>query len=234
MNQLNKIVIGIWANGSSQPLQRIGLIILAIGIFSCIFWVFESPNYYNIIDILFDPRYYPGHSDALFYKLYIYFIPLGLILSWGYPFLKKIKSWVLKEPTNDNFLYFQKRNELTEFISNNWDFKKANNKPALGYISKVLSPDESYKEALELGLINVGDSYVLHTDVLLITKYGEELVFAPCDALGADLKVGDFVLLATLGNEKRQDWHYVLIAKLKPIYNATKKGWVIESDYRIK
>lgn len=234
IHKIKLLFESIWLNGTSQPLQRVGIIILTIGVLSCILYYFQSPSSYNVQDILFDSDYYPRYRDLFFYKLYIYFIPLGFILSWGYPLLQKIQSWVLNNSKNDRFLYFQKRNELTEFIRKNWDFKKANNRPALGYVSQVLSPDESYKEALKFGFIKPDDKHVLHTDVLLITEHGEQLIFAPCDALGAELKIGDFVLLATYGSDERQDWHYVLIAKLKPIYNTTKKGWVIDSDYRIR
>lgn len=234
MHKIKHLSKRIWLNGSTEPTQRIGLIILGLGLLSLFFYAVQSPSYYSLMDILFDPDYYPNRRDSLFYKLYIYFIPLGLVLSWGYPLLQKIKSWVLKEAPKDKFIQFEKRNELTNFIRKNWDLRKGKHKPALGYVSRVLSPNESYREALELGLINSGDQHVLHVDVLLITEQGEELVFAPCESLGADLQVGDFVMLATLGNADAQDWHYVLIAKLKPIYNVTKKGWVIDSDYIVK
>lgn len=234
INKIISLIKIFWIKGTSQPIQRVGLIILAIGVMSCTLYSIQSPNHYDIQDILLDPDYYPRYRDPIFYKLYVYFIPLGFLLSWGYPLLQKIQSWILNKPKGDKFLHFQKRKELTEFIRKNWDFKKANNRPALGYVSQVLSPDESYKEALELGFIKPGEKHVLHTDVLLITEHGEQLVFAPCEALGANLSIGDFVLLATYGSEERQDWHYELIAKLRPIYNASKKGWVIESDYKIK
>lgn len=219
----------ILMSGIQTPPQRIGFLILILGIASIVGWFLKRQMDFGDV---FDPYYFPDKRDFIFFHLYLYLIPLGILLTWGFPLIKIIKEWVIGD--NKNIIVFSKRQELTNFIRKTWDLEKGNLKPALGYVSSVLTPDESYKEALQLGIINQGDKHVLHVDVLLITEHGEELVFAPCDCLVANLNVGDFVMLATFGNGLRQDWHYTLIAKLEPAYNKKGKGWIISQDYRIK
>lgn len=82
----------IWIYGSKEPAQRIGIIILTIGLFSFTCWFFKSDLYLE--DVL-DPSYFPKRRDYFFFHLYLYLIPLGLVMSWGYEILLNIKKWVL-------------------------------------------------------------------------------------------------------------------------------------------
>lgn len=82
----------IWSYGTSTPVQRIGVIILAIGLVSLFSWMFKEGLDFEDI---FNEYYFPEDRDSIFFHLYFYFIPLGLILSWGYQLLVIIKRWVI-------------------------------------------------------------------------------------------------------------------------------------------
>lgn len=229
MNEIKKI----WEYGSKEPIQRIGIIIFIFGVFSLFLWMIKENL--NLIE-LFDYGNFPQKRDSIIFHLFIYFIPLGLIFSFGYNVLLKIKNWVLgNKPKEDDYLVFTKRSELTNYVIKKGFGEKRDRRYMCGYVSKVLSPEESRKEALELNLISELETHVLHVDVLLITNNGEELVFAPSNSLSADLKIGDFVLVGAIKNStfSEASWHYTLDAKLRPIYNKKGDGWVIDQDYRV-
>ncbi|QBQ15591.1 hypothetical protein [Acinetobacter haemolyticus] len=230
--QIKSICLNTFNSGISTPFQRIGLIILIIGIFSFVSWFFRSAM--DLEDI-FNTHYFPDRRDFIFFHLYLYFLPLGFLMTWGYPIIEKIKKWIINDKNLDkDFITFEKRADLTNFVRKLGFGEKRDKRYMCGYVSTVLTPEKSREEALNLGLINEDDSHVLHVDVLLITSRGDELIFAPCNSLIADLKTGDFVLIAVYKNSLFSDdsWHYTLDAKLRPVYNKKGTGWLIEQDYR--
>ena len=111
----------IWEYGTSTPIQRVGLILLSIGMLSYLSWIFTGYHHgYDYTDpdpwinVIFDPDYFPRKRDFIFFHLYLYLIPLGLLMTWGYGLLIKLKNWVLGEnktkSTNTEILHF-KNNE---------------------------------------------------------------------------------------------------------------------------
>lgn len=88
----------IWSYGTKHPTQRVGVIILAIGIVSAILWMFENDV---TLEVFFVSYYFPRSSDLFIYHLYLFFIPIGLLMSWGYGFLLKIKYWVVNGKFKD-------------------------------------------------------------------------------------------------------------------------------------
>lgn len=223
----------LWNYGTKKPAQRIGVIILVVGLLSLFSWMIKegvSP------EDLFDSYRQPRSRDSFFFHLYFYLIPIGLLMSWGYSIILLIRNWIVSEKhSEDIFIKFTKRSELTDYVRQLGFGEKRGGRYMCGYVSRVLTLSESKAEAIKLGLINHDEDHVLHVDVLLITKYGEELVFAPCNSLIANLQVGDFVLIASFKTKilSEESWFYTLDAKLRPIYNKKDKGWVISEDYRV-
>lgn len=82
----------IWNYGTSTPIQRVGVIILTIGLVSLISWMIKEEL--DLEDI-FNPYSFPRSRDSFFFHLYFYAIPLGLVMSWGYVFLIKTKQWII-------------------------------------------------------------------------------------------------------------------------------------------
>ncbi|MCM1957922.1 hypothetical protein NCZ17_00865 [Acinetobacter modestus] len=86
-----------WIIGTTKPLQRIGIIFLLIGLVSFFAWDYENTVFRFSIYYGFYWSYrFPDRYDSWFYHLHVYLIPIGLMTSWGYPFLQKIKKWVFK------------------------------------------------------------------------------------------------------------------------------------------
>ncbi|QXA08339.1 hypothetical protein I6L27_02005 [Acinetobacter pittii] len=91
----------LWAYGTTFPLQRIGLIILLLGIVSFISWCIESRIVFWIDAYSgWATYYYPENYEYFFYKLHPFFIPLGLLMTWLLIPSKKIyqfvSNWVFK------------------------------------------------------------------------------------------------------------------------------------------
>ncbi|MDA0697156.1 MAG: hypothetical protein O2793_12200 [Proteobacteria bacterium] len=81
----------IWSYSASTPTQRIGIILLILGFIIYSLWGIMRG--YEFIDY-FDPYYFPTTRNPVFY-LSLYLIPLGLLLSLGYPILTNIKYWIM-------------------------------------------------------------------------------------------------------------------------------------------
>ena len=74
----------IWSYSTATPIQRCGVILLAIGILSFVSWVIKKDLYFEDI---FDPYYMPEYRDSFVFHAYKYLIPAGLLMSCGYSFL---------------------------------------------------------------------------------------------------------------------------------------------------
>lgn len=84
-------LLNLWEYGTSAPLQRFGFIILSLGFLSFFSWIFKREM--NIDDI-FNTYYFPDERDFIFFHLYLYFIPFGLLMTWGYKLLLYVKQWI--------------------------------------------------------------------------------------------------------------------------------------------
>ncbi|EPH7299518.1 TPA: hypothetical protein PKT77_003518 [Acinetobacter baumannii] len=86
-----------WDRGTKKPIQRIGFIVLCIGIFSFIAWDIEDTAFRLSLYYGFDWEYrFPQKHDSWFYHLHVYLIPLGLFLTWLYPFTRKLRLWIFE------------------------------------------------------------------------------------------------------------------------------------------
>ena len=131
----------IWNYGTSTPIQRVGIIILTIGLVSLISWMIKEEL--DLGDI-FNSYSFPRSYDSFFFHLYFYFIPLGLLMSWGYIFLLKTKEWVIngyiyKKPTSPKpkFTYTSPKKNL-HFKNNSEAFKFAMNLYATNYTTNQM------------------------------------------------------------------------------------------------
>ena len=84
----------IWDYGTSTPIQRVGVIFLVIGLLSLFSWMIKEDL---SISELLNLYYLPGSRDSFFFHLFFYFIPLGLLMSWGYQILIKLKEWIFSD-----------------------------------------------------------------------------------------------------------------------------------------
>ncbi|RZG64158.1 hypothetical protein EXE25_17650 [Acinetobacter bouvetii] len=82
----------VWDYGTSTPIQRVGVIFLVIGLLSLFSWMIKEDLSF---EDLFEPYYLPRSRDSFFFHLFFYFIPLGLLMSWGYQVLVMIKAWII-------------------------------------------------------------------------------------------------------------------------------------------
>lgn len=92
-NKYKLLVKKYLSKGIETPFQRIGFIILLIGIVSLFSWMVERGISFSY---LLEPYYLPSSIDSLFFHLFLYLIPLGLLMSWGYGILLFIKIWIFK------------------------------------------------------------------------------------------------------------------------------------------
>jgi hypothetical protein len=95
------MIYKIWRYGTNLPLQRIGLIILVIGLISFFAWAFETRTVFWIDAYSgWDPYVYPDKYDSIFYRIHLVFIPLGLLMTWLFKpvstILNSISKWVFK------------------------------------------------------------------------------------------------------------------------------------------
>ena len=104
----------VWDYGTSTPIQRVGVIFLVIGLLSLFSWMIKKDLSF---DDLLESYYLPRSRDSFFFHLFFYFIPLGLLMSWGYQILLNIKRWILngkieKTITPKQKIYFKDNTAL--------------------------------------------------------------------------------------------------------------------------
>lgn len=91
----------LWSYGTTYPVQRIGLIILILGIISFILWCIESEIVFWIDEYNgWSPYYFPKSYESFFYKLHPFLIALGLLMTWFFIPSQKIyhsiRNWIFK------------------------------------------------------------------------------------------------------------------------------------------
>lgn len=86
-----------WQFGTKEKIQRVGLLILIFGLLSFFAWVFLSSRVGFYMDDYYGNGFdfeMPDRYDALFYRLFKWVIPLGLLLTWFYPLWQPIIKWI--------------------------------------------------------------------------------------------------------------------------------------------
>lgn len=137
----------IWSYGTSTPIQRVGVIILAIGLLSLFSWMIKEGLSFSDLR---NPYYLPRSRDLFFFHLFFYLIPLGLIMSWGYQILIKIKKWVFSETAPDRDSSTPKTS--TRYIPPKQNLHFENNLKAFQYAAKYYSPNFNSGQ-MSLGIV---------------------------------------------------------------------------------
>ncbi|MFW2152834.1 hypothetical protein [Acinetobacter gyllenbergii] len=219
------ILKNIWEYGAKQPFQKIGIIILILGLFSMISWSIKAN-----LDFLqaFDPYYFPrSHRDFLFFHLYLYFIPLGLTMSFGYRFLILIKNWVFKK----------------EEIN-----KSDNTKPNLIFKDSESAFDfgaSIYPPSLNIGMVYFG--IVRNVVLTLEERFQYTVELANQDSAifvhGFNDKNSEFIKIDSLIywrcekpiigiNQYRIEATGMILALLEPKFNPNDMKWLVSKDLR--
>lgn len=209
------IIIKIWRYGSKEPIQRIGIIILIIGLISLFSWVYKRNLDFNE---LFNTYYLPEHRDFIFFHLYLYFIPIGLLMSWGYSLILKIKKWIFKEDSNLNKkLNFKDSLAAFKFAATVYKPNFEDKKASFGLIQNV-QKDENGKLSFFIQLASQDSTTFV---VGYNNKYANYLKQGDLVYWGFDQFVPDRFDTVALG--------YVL-AVLKPEFDVTKSRWTVLQD----
>ena len=94
-----------WGYGTNKPVQRIGLVVLVLGLVISVLWANDQLFYHSDANYLSLPDYLdivindiPTYRDGYF-LLYPYLIGTGLLMTWLYGFSAKavhvFKNWVM-------------------------------------------------------------------------------------------------------------------------------------------
>lgn len=212
----------IWAYGTSTPIQRVGVIILAIGFVSLLSWIYKADLDFEDI---FDSYYFPKSRDSFFFHLYFYFIPIGLLMSWGYRILLKVKQWVIGKPpekSNDQLkskLIFKDNLAAFEFANTLYPAKLDLNKTYIGIVKDiVLTLDERFQYTIEIA----------NTDtVIKVYGYNEKYP--------QELKIYSLVLWSCEKPISGNNFHNIealgsILATVKPEFCTDSKQWVLLND----
>lgn len=228
----------IWDYGTSTPVQRVGIIILVIGLLSLFSWMIKEDISF---DDLFEPYYLPGSRDSLFFHLFFYLIPLGLLMSWGYQILFEIKRWVFKgkkqktiEPADEAKKEIPKQRTNTN-IPNQKNLHFKNNLAAFKYAS------ENYIATMDRNTMNIGiiQDIILQKDnnqaflVQLANKGKTTLVAGFNDKYAEKITKGNLVywgFVDTANNDRDISAVGHVIATLHPELNPNNGKWVVKTD----
>lgn len=224
----------IWNYGTSTPVQRIGLIISGIGILSYITWVFTGRHYGyyytdpNLwIDVIFDSDYFPKKRDFVFFHLYLYFIPVGLIMTWGYKLLVRLKSWIMtgskKKPSNAEVLHFKDNEAAFEMACKYMDTNIVLDK------SVIAISMQDMKKPSEPIMIKVAGEPPFHAHTA--TYYTEDHLIKKGDLLGVMVFKKAEHITSYMQDDERKQWLFLVVSELNPRYHMTKKMWSIKNNF---
>lgn len=230
INKIINLIKIFWMKGTSQPVQRVGLIILAIGVMSCTLYSIQSPYHYEIQDILLDPDYYPRYRDPIFYKLYVYFIPLGLLLSWGYSLLVKLKIWVMggnkNKSTSMEVMHFKDNEAAFEMVSKYMDTSIIQDKPVV-----AISMQDMKKPSEPIMIKVAGDPpFYAHT----ATHYTGDHLIKKGDLLGVMPFTKTEHITSYMENDERKQWLFLVVSELNPKFHMGKKMWSIKQNFIVE
>lgn len=228
----------IWDYGTSTPIQRVGIIILSVGLISLFSWMIKEGISF---DDLFEPYYLPGSRDSLFFHLFFYLIPFGLLMSWGYQILVEIKQWVFKEqnqktiePTNEIKREIPKQQIRTN-VPNQKNLHFKNNLAAFKHAS------ENYIAIMDKNTMSIGiiQDIILTKDnnraflVQIADKGKTTLVAGFNDKHAEKITKGNLVYWGFMDiakNDREISAVGHVIATLHPELNPNNGKWVVKTD----
>lgn len=209
------IIKKIWEYGSKEPIQRIGILILIIGLMSLFSWMYKRDLDFNE---LFNTYYLPEHRDFIFFHLYLYLIPIGLLMSWGYSLILKIKKWIFKEDSNLNKkLNFKDSLAAFKFAATVYKPNFEANKASFGLIQNVLKGEDGKTSFLIQLASQDATTFVLGYN----SKYAKYLKQGDLVYWGFDQLVSDRIDIVAFGH---------VLAVLKPEFDMKKSSWTALQD----
>ena len=223
----------VWAYGTSTPIQRIGVIIFGIGLISLISWMVKEDLAFND---LFDSYYLPRSRDSFFFHLFFYLIPLGILMSWGYRVLIKLKEWVfnenlidfnqktepkVKQPQLQNHknLHFKNNLAAFQFATKNYISNMESGKLNFGLVQDVFQTQDGNFQFL-IQLADVGKTTLVSG---FNDKHGDKIYKGNLVFWGFVESVNDINALKISGIGH-------VLAILSPEYDPNQGKWIIKKD----
>jgi hypothetical protein len=231
----------IWAYSTSTPIQRVGVIFIIIGLFSLLSWVIKEDLSFGDI---FNTYYMPDKRDSFFYKLYYIFIPLGLLMSWGYSLILKVKRWVLTGSSSEKInsenseTTPQAINKTSPNLRNQKNIHFQNNLEAFKYASQNYIANMNPKK-LNIGIIQdvlTDPKTGVHFLVQLADKGKTTLVSGYNDKYVDHITKGNLVFWGFVDkhevhNPLRIEAVGHVIATIYPELNPNNGKWTIKKDF---
>ena len=227
----------LWSYGTSTPFQRIGLIILSIGILSYLAWVFIGNHYgydytrLNVwLDVIFDSDYFPEKRDFIFFHFYLYLLPLGLLMTWGYSLLIKLKNWIMgenkKKPASMEIMYFKDNEAAFEMVCKYMDTSINPDKPV------VAISMQDMKRPSEPIMIKVAGEppFYAHT----ATHYTGDHLIKKGDLLGVVPFEKTEYITSYMENDERKQWLFFVASEINPSFHSKKQMWSIKKNFLIE
>lgn len=208
----------VWDYGTSTPIQRVGVIFLVIGLLSLFSWMIKEDLSF---DDLLESYYLPRSRDSFFFHLFFYFIPLGLLMSWGYQILLNIKRWILngkieKTITPKQKIYFKDNLAAFEFACSIYPATLDLNKVYFGIVKDiVLTSSERFQFTIETANTNTTIKVYGYNDKYSSAIKINSLVFWLCEK---PITNKNFLNIEALGS---------ILFTLKPEFNPETNKWEI-------
>lgn len=226
----------LWQYGTSTAIQRIGVIVLFMGLFSFFLWIIIADL--DFVDI-FNPSYFPRSRDSLIFHLYLYFIPVGLLMSWGYFILVEIKKWVVNGANKSEEIGIKSDSNIRKFRNKpklkNLHFN--NNLAAFKYASENYEAS-MISNKMSLGIIQ--DKYQLKNGsqcfLVQLADVGKTtLVGGFNDNYSNNLSKGNLIYWGFVEQIEDKDFPDIsaighVLATLSPELDPNNGKWVIKKD----
>ena len=227
----------LWNYGTSTPFQRIGLIILSIGILSYLAWVFIGNHYgydytrLNVwLDVIFDSDYFPEKRDFIFFHFYLYLLPLGLLMTWGYSLLIKLKNWIMgenkKKPASMEIMYFKDNEAAFEMVCKYMDTSINPDKPVVAIsLQDMTRPSEPI-------MIKVASEPPLYAHTA--TNYTRDHLIKKGDLLGVVPFEKTEYITSYMEDDERKQWLFFVSSELNPSFHSKKQMWSIKNNFLLE
>ena len=223
----------LWIYGTSTPIQRIGVIVLGVGLLSLFSWMIKEDLSF---EDLFNSYYLPGKRDSIFFHLFFYLIPLGFLMSWGYQVLIKLKEWIFndkpkeveqkREPKqkqpyapHQKNLHFKNNLAAFQFATKNYAANMEPGKINLGLVQDVFQTQDGNQQFL-IQLADVGKTTLVSG---FNDKHGDKVTKGNLVYWGFVEPVNDLNALRISGIGH-------VLATLSPEYDPNQGKWEIKND----
>ncbi len=218
-------ILKLWRVGTTTPIQRIGLIVLIIGISSFASWLFKREI---ALEEIFNSYYFPKSRDFIFFHLYLYFIPIGLLMTWGHPLIDKVKQWIFNQKPDKLVNNYNQLPKHLHFRDNITAFKFASSisvaellpkKISIGIVSEVM--ESQYENPF----------FIIH----LANTSGSVVVGGFNDKYASSIHAGDLVYWAFAETVEYDIYPEIkavgyIIVTAQPEFDPQSQKWVLKQD----